>query len=351
MRYSSNDGFGATIEIKYGERHNLTHLLYKYPSSTEYNGLKDERLIKNYNTANIFAQHAAFNPPFLRQHLKDNLKFFTIIREPVSQFISAFSFFEKTKLYPAETFDRSVTNFLDSHTTSRFCKNCNKVANANGVDMGFNIEEYMLAGGNKDLYMYNFLEKTDRLFEFVLITEYFDLSLVLLKRRFCLTFEDILYLRSLERIKKETVEDSTKHRIKEFQQIDVAIYDYFNRTFWQQIDVEEGIFEELRQFQSINKAVQRYCIKGSKAGYQGTLENVLTDEARNNFLCLAMNTRCWPFSTLMQARDDDTVTDDQITALKATPEDLNQDSLNLEQLKHLNRKSRLIELALGTEGL
>jgi len=209
----------------------------------------------------------------------------------------------------------------------------------------------MLAGGNKDLYMYNFLEKTDRLFEFVLITEYFDLSLVLLKRRFCLTFEDILYLRSLERIKKETVEDSTKHRIKEFQQIDVAIYDYFNRTFWQQIDVEEGIFEELRQFQSINKAVQRYCIKGSKAGYQGTLENVLTDEARNNFLCLAMNTRCWPFSTLMQARDDEAVTDDQITALKATPEDLNQDSLNLEQLKHLNRKSRLIELALGNERL
>lgn len=382
MRYTSNDGFGATIAIKYvhectpqsniafvkthktgsstisnillryGERHNLTHLLYKYRSSTEYNSLKEERLIRNTLTPNIFAQHAQFNPEFLRNHLKDNLRFFTIIREPVSQFLSAFSFFEKTKIYPADTFDDSVTQFLNLHqtylTTSRFCKDCNKVANANGVDMGFDIGEYMLAD-NKDQFVRNFLDRTDSLFEFVLITEYFDLSLVLLKRRFCLTFEDILYLRSLERIKKESVEDSTKLRIKEFQQVDVAIYDYFNRTFWQQIDQEEGIFEELRQFQSINKAVQRYCIKGSTVGYKDTLENVLTDEARHNFLCLAMNTRCLPFSTLMQARDDEQVTEEQIDELKATPDDLNQDSLNLEQLKHLNRRSRLISLALDKD--
>ena len=142
--------------LRYGERHNLTHLLYKYRSSTEYNSLKEERLIKNTLTPNIFAQHAQFNPEFLRNHLKDNLKFFTIIREPVSQFLSAFSFFEKTKIYPADTFDDSVTQFLNLHqtylTTSRFCKDCNKVANANGVDMGFDIGEYMLAD-NKDQFV------------------------------------------------------------------------------------------------------------------------------------------------------------------------------------------------------
>ena len=135
--------------------------------------------------------------------------------------------------------------------------------NANSMDMGFNTEGYVKTD-DQEKYMSDFLEEAAHTWDLVLITEYFDLSLVLLKRRFCLQFEDILYLRSLERIKKETVEEPyTLAKIAEMQKLDIALYDYFNATFWREVEKEEGIFEELAIFQKLNKQVQSFCVQGN----------------------------------------------------------------------------------------
>ena len=136
------------------------------------------------------------------------------------------------------------------------------LVNANSVDMGFDLEGYVKSA-DRDQFLSDFLEKATRTWDLVLITEYFDLSLVLLKRRFCLQFEDILYLRSLERIKKETVEEPyTLAKIAEMQKLDIALYEHFNATFWREVEKEEGIFEELAIFQKLNKQVQSFCVQG-----------------------------------------------------------------------------------------
>ena len=143
-----------------------------------------------------------------------------------------------------------------------FCKNCAMMVNANSIDMGLNIEEYFKSA-DQDKYLSDFLEQASQTWDLVLITEHFDLSLVLLKRRFCLEFEDILYLRSLERIKKDKVEDpSLLAKIAQMQKLDIALYDHFIAKFWQEVEKEEGIYEELAIFQKLNKEVQSFCVEG-----------------------------------------------------------------------------------------
>merc|ERR550537_1222733 len=339
----------TNILLRYGEVYNKTQLLYKYPSSTEYKKLVPERLLTGRPTANIFAQHANFDHSFLKSHIYNTSKTFTILRSPVSQFLSAFSFFEKTKLYPADTFEESIKLFFKSHghdkylTESYFCKNCGMLVNANSVDMGFDLEAYVKSTDREE-YLSNFLEQASRTWDLVLITEYFDLSLVLLKRRFCLQFEDILYLRSLERIKKERVEEPyTLAKIAEMQKLDIALYDFFNATFWREVEKEEGIFEELAIFQKLNKQVQSFCVQGSKVGYQGTYANVLSPKGRENFQCIAMNTRCLNFIRLIEARDDTAVNDKDREEI--AQDYLDPDSLSLNQMLHMDRTDNVIDLA------
>lgn len=217
------------------------------------------------------------------------------------------------------------------------------LVNANSVDMGFDLENYVKTI-NKEKYMSDFLEKAGQTWDLVLITEYFDLSLVMLKRRFCLRFEDILYLRSLERIKKERVEEPyTLAKIAEMQRLDIALYDYFNATFWREVEKEEGIFEELAIFQKLNKQVQSFCVQGSKVGYQGTYANVLSPKGRENFQCIAMNTRCLNFIRLLEARDDTAVKEENLEEIALGYTD--PDSLNLNQIIHKDRTENVIDLA------
>lgn len=339
----------TNILLRYGETHNKTQLLYKYPSSTEYKHLTEDKLLTGRSKANIFSQHATYNQNFLEDHIYKGYKTFTILRSPISQFISAYSFFGKTKVYPAETFEESILKFLTTHNHDRylqdnyFCKNCGLLVNANAIDMGFMLDEYFTSA-DKEEYLERFFSKADATWDLVLITEYFDLSLVLLKRRLCLQMEDILYLKSLERIKKETVyEEHILEKIARLQYIDTALYNHFNATFWLEVEKEKGIFEELETFQRLNKKAQSFCVQESRAGYGGTYENVLSAEGRANFQCVAMNTRCLPFSRLLEARDDPAISDEQLDHVKDTY--TNPDNLSFEQLVSMSRDSNILDYA------
>ena len=46
------------------------------------------------------------------------------------------------------------------------------------------------------------------------------------------------------------------------QKLDIALYDHFIAKFWQEVEKEEGIYEELAIFQKLNKEVQSFCVEG-----------------------------------------------------------------------------------------
>ena len=77
-------------------------------------------------------------------------------------------------------------------------------------------------------------------YDLVMITEYFDESLILLKELMNLEFTDIVYLRSNSNKKKKFSEDDlskeTKTRLYYRERVDDALYKHANRTLWEKIE-------------------------------------------------------------------------------------------------------------------
>ncbi|XP_078581760.1 uncharacterized protein LOC144865087 isoform X2 [Branchiostoma floridae x Branchiostoma japonicum] len=99
----------------------------------------------------------------------------------------------------------------------------------------------------------------------VLITEYWEESLVLLKRKFCWTLYDILHttdrLHALHTKKEHiplTTEQKQNHR--KMSNIDYVMYDYLNETFWQHITKEGSEFwDEVTYYKTLNSEVNKHC--------------------------------------------------------------------------------------------
>ncbi|XP_035658503.1 galactose-3-O-sulfotransferase 2-like isoform X4 [Branchiostoma floridae] len=99
----------------------------------------------------------------------------------------------------------------------------------------------------------------------VLITEYWEESLVLLRRKFCWRLYDILHttqkLHALHTKKEHvslTTEQEETHR--KMSNVDYMMYDYLNKTFWQRVTNEGPEFwEEVTYYKTLNSEVNKHC--------------------------------------------------------------------------------------------
>ena len=196
-------------------------------------------------------------------------RFFTFIRHPVSRYLSAFRFFNHYKQYvdSEDDFDLAVNRHMDvnsEYLKSDFqCSRCQYTVDSVGADLGFSFIHYV-ESKNKTLFLKEFLSERDKEIDLVLISEYYDLSLVLLKRRYCWSYDDIVYVKSLESSKKPIITDKTRARLERFQLVDSTIYNHYNKTFWDLVDKEDGIFEDLKMFRQHNSRTRQNCFDGKK---------------------------------------------------------------------------------------
>ena len=98
---------------------------------------------------------------------------------------------------------------------------------------------------------------------FVIITEYFDHSLVLLRRLMCWDTSDIVYTHMKsgnykDSIDYKNVSYSNKYKADNF--LDHALYNFYNKSLWRKIGHEPGDFwDELSYFKSVNKNISEFC--------------------------------------------------------------------------------------------
>ena len=72
-------------------------------------------------------------------------------------------------------------------------------------------------------------------FDFAIIVDHFDESLILLKRLLCWEFEDSVYIKLREKKEKLEFEEEVKKNIFTWNHADVKLFDHFNRTFWRKV--------------------------------------------------------------------------------------------------------------------
>ena len=97
----------------------------------------------------------------------------------------------------------------------------------------------------------------------MLLTEYFDESLVLLKRLLCWEFDDIVYM--AKGVRKDdhrfNISDDLKEKIRRWNAGDALIYDHFNGTFWKKVSKYGPGFEsDLAEFRQLKQKATDRCV-------------------------------------------------------------------------------------------
>ena len=259
----------GTMLLKYGIIRNRTVVLdpdladMQWPAPLKVNKVSS---LVNKDSAKIFSSHIRFNKgPVNTMFPKPKAKYITILRNPLDRFKSAWLFYGYTRRTGVSSAEGPLNKFLRSPNAleeirKRLLKTnvyriYNHISNSNLFDMGLEQENLQNATLVK-----RYMDKMEEEFDLVMIADYFDESLILLKRLLCWEFEDIVYVKLRVKKKKLEFNEKVKRNILTWNHADVTLFDHFNKTFWRKV-LQEGpsFYEDLEAFRKINQDYQTMC--------------------------------------------------------------------------------------------
>lgn len=222
----------------------------------------------------ILCNHAVYNDARMRGYLGPKPFFFTLLREPGARLQSAFAFFPGLARPGGWAARAAKLEALEPGS-----RGAARLRNSQAHDLGW----YEWAGSatqdeNVDLIS-AWIGKLDRNLSLVILTEYFDEGLVLLRRRLDLALDDVSYARV------EPEEGAARHEaaataataspalpaapegalaaaLARHGRVDSLLYEHFNRSFWQEWEVAggwEALGPDLTSLREKNKALAQAC--------------------------------------------------------------------------------------------
>ncbi|XP_068164418.1 galactose-3-O-sulfotransferase 3-like isoform X2 [Antennarius striatus] len=257
-----------SMMMRFADRHNLTvmlpiescHVDFCYPQWFRASNVHPGML-----SANILASHLRFDRKEVQRLMPKDTIYITIMREPGAMFDSAFYYY----LHYCKSFmnvpGHSLAGFLadpqryyqQNEPFSRFTKNT----------MTFDLGKDKDHPATDTAYVQAFLAEMEETFSLVMITEYFDESLVVLRHLLSWDLEDILYFRlnmRKESTKKQLSPDLVS-KARAWNALDTYLYDHFNASLWQKIGaLGPGCVErEVRELRQAMDNLMRSCFKGT----------------------------------------------------------------------------------------
>ncbi|XP_068699298.1 galactosylceramide sulfotransferase-like isoform X2 [Montipora foliosa] len=244
--------------------------LYRFgwPGYFNWNNVDLWRL--NGEPANVLCNHARYRRRAMDVIMHSNTKYITILRDPVYQFESTFHYMELYRYFeltnyssPMEIFLTKPREYLVNLTRAlkTFPESMHLVRNGMFFDLG-------LSPGLQDDEngIRKAIQKIESEFSLVLIMEYFDESLVLLKREFCWDLDDVIYVKQNQRkpgnnSSTTVLSTQLKERIRDWNRADVLLYEHFNKTFWTKIKQHgPDFFKDLAELKRKNEEMKRDCV-------------------------------------------------------------------------------------------
>lgn len=209
----------------------------------------------------VMCHHMRFNKTKIEKMVNPLADYFTILRDPVTNFESSFGFF---KDYP-------FTDWLDNNRNlDDFVNNAEQYYNKStpwyfraknymSFDLGFDHEN------NTDAYIRHAISKMEEEFKFVMITDRYEESMILLKNMLCLDYDDIVYLPLKVRTDndRKRISSETAAKIKKWNRLDTAIYEYFSQRF-EQMTIDYGkdkLASEVQILREKLKDVEARCVE------------------------------------------------------------------------------------------
>ncbi|XP_071527799.1 galactosylceramide sulfotransferase-like [Panulirus ornatus] len=286
------------IFLRYGYLHNLTFAL---PSSGNYLGnpsvFKVSMIPKNMlppsGKVDMFAVHTRLS---FREHariLHNDTRWITIVRDPASLFESLFQFFHLKNLYGFELSEFSSRPMSELLSVPRFGGKFGK--NQMLFDLGY-------PGNLSVAELRRAIDELDKHFDLVMVSEYMDESLVLLRHLLCWSLHDVVVFTKNARRQevKATLEPQTLQALREMNSADVLLYNHFVARHRQAIFKfgVQRMADEVSELRSLRDEYYEDCgareVKGRDSSlkfkeYSGLVSTYVTaNNSDQNCLILSM---------------------------------------------------------------
>ncbi|XP_069475417.1 galactosylceramide sulfotransferase isoform X1 [Ambystoma mexicanum] len=258
------------ILFRFGEKHRLK---FAFPSGRNdffYPSYFERGQVEGYQPGmcfNVICNHMRFRYLEVRQLVPPDAAFVTVLRDPALLFESSFHYFKNVvPLTWKLSGEDSMSEFLRDpwHYYDPDGINAHYLRNLLFFDLGYdnnlNSESPMVEAR---------IHEVEARFQLVMLMEYFDESLVLLRDLLCWDLQDIVYFKlntrrgsAISQLTPELYEKATN-----WNQIDSKLYRYFNATFWRKVDAygRERMARDVEELQQENEKMKRVCIEGGQA--------------------------------------------------------------------------------------
>eukprot|EP00040_Diaphanoeca_grandis_P036711 m.235536 g.235536 ORF g.235536 m.235536 type:complete len:1514 (+) comp33665_c0_seq2:298-4839(+) len=181
----------------------------------------------------------------------------TVLREPAKHFISSWNYWgtenhflqkSHTKITMDQVLDDPKRWWPDTLRSDK-----DLLENSQAFDLG--IDHTAERSVVQDM-----IDEMDK-WELVLLTEYMDESLVLLKRKMCWDLMDVVYfaLKVNTHKKKPEISSEMKKKIYAMNWADAMLYTHFNTSLWKQVALEDGFAEEVAEMRRLKSEVSTRC--------------------------------------------------------------------------------------------
>ena len=221
----------------------------------------------------ILWNHGIYDSQFYHSILPADTVYVSILRQPLQQFQSAFEYYGRSSGSPLYNIMQvNVSNPLSLYLQQPSLYNGREVytsyiRNKQSEDLGMRTEHVL-----NDTMRREYIQQLGKEFQLVMITEFFDESLVLLRRLMCWSVKDVLYIPKNKNVYKKKRVFSAKDRA-EHRKLNVADYDLYNfflKRFSDTVAKQKPDFrKEVAYFKELLQNVQSYC---SQVGGASVLE-------------------------------------------------------------------------------
>ncbi|XP_040903233.1 galactose-3-O-sulfotransferase 2 isoform X2 [Toxotes jaculatrix] len=262
------------ILYRYGESRNLTFALpMNKHSQLFYPFFFASHFVEGISSGSVrefhvMCNHMRFRKSEVAKVMPEDTFYFSILRHPVVMMESIFTYY---KSIPAFRKTHSLDDFLDNSWTNynSSATNNHYAHNILAFDFGFN-NNIAADSENLEEVASMAIAAIERDFHLILISEYFDVSMILLKHALCWSLEDVVSFKLNSRSEKtrHPLSPNTAEKIKRWNALDWRIYLHFNTTFWHKVDSlvgQEQMKMEVAHLRELQDKLANTCLKGGRA--------------------------------------------------------------------------------------
>ena len=263
--HKAASGTATSVFFRFGITRKLKFVLPKHLNIiSSSDSIKDKYIYPRLNQSfDIMTSHMIYDELAVKKYLNKDTVYIGILRDPFQQFKSSMNYMQPKYVYnlsktsPIQEYLKDPMKHERANTRGpRFSWINNRQAAEFGVP-----DDVIMSKNRSAIDLY--IQKLNKEFHLVLIAEYFDESIILMRRMLNWNMKDVFYrnlhIRGWDR-KNTLPRPRDRIRFRNWAAVDYALYDFFYKRLWQQIkEAGSDFFDEVLYFKKIRAEVDDFC--------------------------------------------------------------------------------------------